>query len=47
VEAFLEAGYNKGNLVDLILLIGDKTVLNYLHNLTEVAIDFPLAPELN
>lgn len=47
LDAFFEAGYNKGNLVDLILLVGDKTILNYLHNLTEVAIDFPPAPELN
>jgi len=47
LEAFFEAGYNKGNLVDLLLLIGDKTVLNYLHNITEVPVDFPLAPELN
>lgn len=47
LEAFFEAGYNKGNLVDLLLLIADKTALNYLHNLTEVPIDFPPAPELN
>lgn len=47
LDAFFEAGYDKGNMVDLILLISDKTALNYLHNLTEVPVDFPPAPELN
>jgi AhpD family alkylhydroperoxidase len=47
LEAFYEAGYNKGNLVDVILLISDKIAMNYLHNLTNVDIDFPLAAELN
>lgn len=46
VEAFYAAGYNDGNLVDVILLISDKVAMNYLHNLTNVPIDFPLAPEL-
>ena len=47
LEAFYAAGYNDGNLVDVILLISDKIAMNYLHNLTNVAIDFPLAPELS
>ena len=46
LESFYAAGYNDGNLVDVILLISDKIAMNYLHNLTNVAIDFPLAPEL-
>ena len=46
LEAFYAAGYNDGNLVDVILLISDKIAMNYLHNLTNIAIDFPLAPEL-
>ena len=46
LEVFLEQGYSKGNLVDLILLIADKVVMNYLHNVTNVPVDFPLAPEL-
>ncbi|CAN5388476.1 carboxymuconolactone decarboxylase family protein [soil metagenome] len=44
LKAFFDAGYNKGNLVDVILQVSDKTAMNYLHNLTEIAIDFPLAP---
>lgn len=46
VDAFFAAGYNKENLVDLILQVSDKTAMNYLHNLTKVAIDFPLAPTI-
>lgn len=46
LHAFYEAGYNDGNLVDLILQISDKVAMNYLHNLTQVKIDFPLAAEL-
>ncbi|MCG9794087.1 carboxymuconolactone decarboxylase family protein [Flavobacterium algicola] len=44
--AFYAAGYTKGNLVDIIIAIGVITVTNYLHNATDVAIDFPVAPEL-
>ncbi|HTD39797.1 MAG TPA: carboxymuconolactone decarboxylase family protein, partial [Mucilaginibacter sp.] len=46
VDNFFAAGYNEGSLVDVIMLIGDKTIMNYLHNLTEVPVDFPLAPAL-
>ena len=46
VDAFFENGYTNENLVDLILQISDKTAMNYLHNLTKVAVDFPLAPAL-
>lgn len=43
IDAFFAAGYNEGSLADLIVLIGDKTIMNYLHNLTEVPVDFPVA----
>ncbi len=46
-EAFFAAGYNEANLVDAIIIIGDKTISNYLHSSTKFAIDFPLAPALN
>ncbi|MEZ0540322.1 carboxymuconolactone decarboxylase family protein [Fibrella arboris] len=46
VAAFYEAGYTKGNLVDLILQVSDKIAANYLHNLTGVEIDWPLVAEL-
>lgn len=46
LTAFFEAGYTKENLVDLIMLIGDRTISNLLHAVTEVPVDFPLAKEL-
>ncbi|WP_281637301.1 carboxymuconolactone decarboxylase family protein [Flavobacterium marginilacus] len=46
VDAFFAQGFTNENLVDLILLISDKTAMNYLHNLTKVPVDFPLAPSL-
>lgn len=45
-ENFFNAGYTKENLVDLVTAAGAITVTNFLHNLTDVAIDFPVAPEL-
>lgn len=46
LTAFFDAGYTKGSLVDVIVAIADKVVMNYLHNITQVPIDFPVAPEL-
>ncbi|MDX1446593.1 carboxymuconolactone decarboxylase family protein [Lishizhenia sp.] len=46
LENFYAQGYNHGNLIDVIVQIGDKIIMNYLHNLSQVAIDFPLADEL-
>ncbi|WP_454056301.1 carboxymuconolactone decarboxylase family protein [Cupriavidus sp. Marseille-Q8015] len=46
VEAFFAAGWTKANLVDAIVVIGDKTVTNYLHATTQVPVDFPAAPKL-
>jgi hypothetical protein len=36
----------KGSLVDVVIAITDKVVMNYLHNITQIPIDFPIAPEL-
>ena len=46
VQAFFEAGWTPENLVDVIVVIGDKTVTNYLHATTQVPVDFPAAPAL-
>jgi uncharacterized peroxidase-related enzyme len=46
LEQFFSAGYNEGNLVDAIVVIGDKTVTNYLHGATQVPVDFPEAPAI-
>jgi uncharacterized peroxidase-related enzyme len=44
--AFFEGGWTRGNLVDVMLAIGDKIVSNYLHGATKVPVDFPAAPKL-
>lgn len=46
VDNFLTAGYTKGNLIDTIVSVGDKTISNYLHNTTQVPVDFPTAQPL-
>lgn len=45
-EAFFAAGYNEANMIDVIIIVGDKIISNYLHNLTEFDIDFPVAEQL-
>lgn len=46
VQAFFAQGYTNENLVDLILQVSDKTAMNYLHNLTKIPVDFPVAAKL-
>lgn len=42
----LDEGYSEENIVDIVLAISGITTTNYLHNITEVPVDFPAAPEL-
>lgn len=46
VENFFNQGWSKENLVDTIVLVGDKTISNYLHKTTNVPVDFPVAQPL-
>lgn len=46
LEDFFAAGYSKGNLIDVISLVGDKTISNYVHSTTQVPVDFPVAKPL-
>ncbi|GAB1855317.1 carboxymuconolactone decarboxylase family protein [Flavobacteriaceae bacterium MHTCC 0001] len=46
LESFFNAGYTKGNLIDVISLVGEKTISNYLHSTTQVPVDFPVAQPL-
>lgn len=43
---FLSSGYSEANLIDVVIVIGDKIISNYIHNLAAFEIDFPIAPEL-
>ncbi|MDX1769389.1 MAG: carboxymuconolactone decarboxylase family protein, partial [Arenibacter troitsensis] len=45
-EKFFDAGYTEANLIDVVIVIGDKTISNLIHNLADFEIDFPLAEEL-
>ncbi|UZR97487.1 carboxymuconolactone decarboxylase family protein [Chondrinema litorale] len=45
-DSFLAAGYTEANLIDVVIVIGDKIISNYIHNLTGFEIDFPIASEL-
>lgn len=46
LQNFFDAGYDKENLVDVIVNVGEKATTNFLHNVTEIPVDFPEAPEL-
>ena len=45
-EAFFAAGYSEANMIDVIIVVGDKIISNYLHNLTAFEIDFPIAEKI-
>lgn len=45
-EALFEAGYNEANLIDIIMVIGDKTISNLIYGTTNIPIDFPVAQPL-
>ncbi len=46
VDNLFQAGYNKENLIDIIVVIGDKTISNFIHGTTQIPVDFPEAPVL-
>ena len=46
VENFFAAGWTKENLIDTIVLVGDKTISNYINNTTDIPVDFPVAQPL-
>lgn len=43
---FYAVGYTEENLIDVYIIIGDKIITNYLHNTTQIPVDFPLARPL-
>ena len=46
VENLFAAGYDRANLVDILIVIGDKITSNYFHGVTQIPIDFPVAQPL-
>jgi len=47
LNAFYEVGYSQGALIDLVMLVGDRVILNYTYALTQVPVDFPPMPPLD
>jgi uncharacterized peroxidase-related enzyme len=45
-DALFEAGYTQANVVDIIMVIGDKIISNYLHNFTQIPVDWPAVPNI-
>ena len=42
----LEAGYTEENIIDIVMAVSGISTTNYLHNITDVPVDFPAAPQL-
>jgi AhpD family alkylhydroperoxidase len=47
VAALLDSVYTSESNIDIVVVIGDKIITNYLHCITQVPIDFPAAPKLD
>lgn len=47
IDAFFAAGYTQANLVDVIMVIGDKFISNLIYGATAIPVDFPAAPTLD
>lgn len=41
IQNFYAAGYDEGSLIDVVMVVGDKTITNYIYALTDIPIDFP------
>ncbi len=46
VEGFFAQGFDNAALIDLLALVADKTFMNYVHNLTQIDVDFPAAKSI-
>lgn len=43
VDQLFAAGYTQAQLIDILIVIGDKIISNYLHGITQIPVDFPAA----
>ncbi|SHE99905.1 uncharacterized peroxidase-related enzyme [Mariniphaga anaerophila] len=46
-ERFFNEGFDNKALIDLVAIVNVTSFTNYLHNATQVPVDFPPAPELH
>lgn len=44
IESLFSEGYTEASLIDIIIIIGDKIMSNFLHGITSLPVDFPAAP---
>ena len=47
LQNFYFEGYTEASLVETTVAVGDKVITNYLHALTKVPVDWPVAPKLD
>lgn len=45
-EALFAAGYTQASVIDIMMVIGDKIISNYLHNFTQIPVDWPEVPKI-
>jgi uncharacterized peroxidase-related enzyme len=45
-DYLFEVGYTKANVVDIMMVIGDKIISNYLHNFTQIPVDWDAVPKI-
>lgn len=45
-DGLFDAGYTKANFIDILIVVGDKIISNYLHNITELPVDWPEIEQL-
>jgi hypothetical protein len=46
ITAFSD-GFDEEKLIDLVVSVGEKSVTNILHNVTQIPIDFPEAKSID
>lgn len=46
VENLFNGGYDEANMIDIIIVIGDRIISNFIHGVTQFGIYFPRASEL-
>jgi len=45
-DNFFEAGYTKASLIDVMIIIGDKIISNYFHNVVQIPVDWDDVPNI-
>lgn len=46
LQLFFSVGYTEAHLVEVVMTIGEKIILNYLWKITQTPIDFPMVPQI-